>query len=380
MGTLTEEVSHGKDALEGRQDKKVAEDKSNDEEGLESLGRPANDYVKNKLGEDNNSKIKLSTDGIDLTNADVGEKVGDVNTQDDRNSGYAETLPSQKDELWLNNMHFRLLKFKKGINEFKYVALGTAIRINSMLFNPEDKTIRDFTLGAFSAGAEDLSLNTYKIPKKFQYNTSAYKYGELFGHSTMSAIGILGTIIGSGMEGGGTAAAPATGGLSLIGVPAGVVVQTYSAGLTATSAINSAKAGLDIKAMKSEGGSSGSEKRVNEDLGKTDEEQQIKDNFDSLTDKEKEVFGKYEKNGWKGQYGKEGPSKAGREYKNIGERGEEILPEYEADGVTKIQYKEFDINKKDPVTNNRDSKRFVSGSDGSVYYTDDHYMTFKRIK
>ncbi|WP_200861090.1 pre-toxin TG domain-containing protein, partial [Fusobacterium nucleatum] len=77
FGTLTEEVSHGKDALEGRQDKKVAEDKSNNEKGLESLGRPANDYVKNKLGEDNNSKIKLSTDGINLTNANVGEKVGD---------------------------------------------------------------------------------------------------------------------------------------------------------------------------------------------------------------------------------------------------------------------------------------------------------------
>ena len=78
LGTLTEEVSHGKDALEGRQDKKVAEDETNKEKGLESLGRPANDYVKNKLGEDNNSKIKLSTDGIDLTNAAVGEKVGDV--------------------------------------------------------------------------------------------------------------------------------------------------------------------------------------------------------------------------------------------------------------------------------------------------------------
>ena len=66
LGTLTEEVSHGKDALEGRQDKKVAEDETNKEKGLESLGRPANDYVKNKLGEDNNSKIKLSTDGIDI--------------------------------------------------------------------------------------------------------------------------------------------------------------------------------------------------------------------------------------------------------------------------------------------------------------------------
>ena len=77
FGTLTEEISHGKDALEGRQDKKVAEDETNKEKGLESLGRPANEYVKNKLGEDNNSKIKLSTDGIDLTNANVGEKVGD---------------------------------------------------------------------------------------------------------------------------------------------------------------------------------------------------------------------------------------------------------------------------------------------------------------
>ena len=78
FGTITEEISHGKDALEGRQDKKVAEDNSNDEEGLESLGRPANEYVKKRFGEDNNSKIKLTTDGIDLSNADVGEKVGDV--------------------------------------------------------------------------------------------------------------------------------------------------------------------------------------------------------------------------------------------------------------------------------------------------------------
>ena len=82
FGTLTEEVSHGKDALEGRQDKKVAEDETNKEKGLESLGRSANDYVKNKLG-DNSSDIQLSTDGIDLTNADVGEKVGDYMSPED---------------------------------------------------------------------------------------------------------------------------------------------------------------------------------------------------------------------------------------------------------------------------------------------------------
>ena len=40
---------YGKEALEGKQDKKVAEDRSNDEEGLESLGRPANEYVKKRI-------------------------------------------------------------------------------------------------------------------------------------------------------------------------------------------------------------------------------------------------------------------------------------------------------------------------------------------
>ncbi|WP_232623155.1 hypothetical protein [Fusobacterium canifelinum] len=108
LGTLTEEISHGKDALEGRQDKKVAEDKSNDEKGLESLGRPANDYVKNKLGEDNNSKIKLSTDGIDLTNANVGEKVGDVITSEDR-----------KEKARLQAERPINKKIKKAMEEFK---------------------------------------------------------------------------------------------------------------------------------------------------------------------------------------------------------------------------------------------------------------------
>ena len=82
-GVIAEEVSHIQDGLEGRQDKKVAEDETNKEKGLESLGRPINDYVKNKLGDDNSSDIELSTDGIDLTNADVGEKVGDKS-----NDGY----------------------------------------------------------------------------------------------------------------------------------------------------------------------------------------------------------------------------------------------------------------------------------------------------
>ena len=303
FGTITEEISHGKDALEGRQDKKVAEDETNKEKGLESLGRPANDYVKNKLGEDNNSKIKLSTDGIDLTNADVGEKVGDVNTQNDRNSGYGETLPSQKDELWLNKTNFMLLRLRKNTDEFTEKVFITSLYVNtkilSMLFNPKDKTIRDFTLGAFSAGAEDLSLNTYKIPKKFKYNTLSYKYGELFGHSTMSALGILGNITGSGMQGGGTVAAPATGGVSLGVAAIGAGVQTYSVGVIGTSAINSAKVGLDIKAMKSEGGSSdnNSNKSIEDTKNLEKELEELKDGWGkgSFSDKEATIEYHYKK-------------------------------------------------------------------------------------
>ena len=259
LGTLTEEVAHGKDALEGRQDKKVAEDKSNDEEGLESLGRPANEYVKKRFGEDNNSEIKLTTDGIDLSNADVGEKVGDVNTQDDRNSGYAEILPSQQRDPWLNKMNFKLLRLRKNTDEFVEETLISSFYLQMRAYSilsDSGETIRDFTLGALKAGGEDLSLNTYKIPKRFQYNTLAYKNGELFGHFTMSVIGILGTIIGSGMEGIGTAAAPATGGVSFGVAVAGIGVETYSAGVGATASTNFAKTSLEKKAMKSEGGSS----------------------------------------------------------------------------------------------------------------------------
>ena len=308
LGTTTEEVAHGKDALEERQDKKVAEDKSNDEEGLESLGRPANEYVKKKFGEDNNSKIKLTTDGIDLSNADVGEKVGDVNTQDDKNSGYAETLPSQQRDPWLNKMNFKLLRLRKNTDEFLEKTLISSFYLHMRAYSilsDSGETMRDFTLGALKAGGEDLSLNTYKIPKRFQYNTLAYKNGELFGHSTMSAIGILGTIIGSGMEGGGTAAAPVTGGASLEVTAGGVVVETYSAGVGATASTNLPKTSLEIEAMKSEGGSSdnNSNKSIEDTKNLEKELEELKDGWGKGSFPDKEATIKYHYNKHKEEVG-----------------------------------------------------------------------------
>ena len=306
--------------------------KTNDEEGLESLGRPANEYVKKKFGEDNNSKIKLTTDGIDLSNADVGEKVGDVNTQDDRNSGYAEILPSQQRDPWLNKMNFKLLRLRKNTDEFVEETLISSFYLHMRAYSilsDSGETIRDFTLGALKAGGEDLSLNTYKIPKRFQYNTLAYKNGELFGHFTMSVIGILGTIIGSGMEGIGTAAAPVIGGSSVILIGEGILTKTYAAGVGATASTNFAKTSLEKKAMKSEGSSSSSSKTETYDKKEKDEklkkiELKPKEKRPTYRESEKDVYDfldeKYKDNE-NITVQEQASFKGGQEAKHYGEKG-----------------------------------------------------------
>ncbi|WP_338993657.1 hemolysin [Fusobacterium animalis] len=341
-GVIAEEVSHIQDGLEGRQDKKVAEDETNKEKGLESLGRPINDYVKNKLGDDNSSDIELSTDGIDLTNADVGEKVGDY-------------FPKQE--------------------------IDAAGGVKKVFGWDPDKGITLTETGHFLTGFSeailaDMLLNPNLIPEKYKYRSLAYKYGELTGHSTMIGVGYVGSVSGECLQGVGVGAAGETAGASLGISWVGAGVETYSLGLTTVSTINAAKTSLQISAMKAVG-SSGSGGTNNS--GNTNLNQIIENNFNSLTDDEKITFEKYEKNGWKGQYGKEGPSNAGKKYKNDGRDGGQILPKKDING-NNITYNEFDVNKEDPVTNLRDNKRFVRGSDGSVYYTNDHYKTFKRIK
>ena len=100
--------------------------------------------------------------------------------------------------------------------------------------------------------------------------------------------------------------------------------------------------------------------------------EQISNNYKNLTEHEKEVFQNYERTGWKGQYSG-GPSNAGKIFDNDGRDGGEILPK-----KLGLEYREYDINIK--VGPTRDDYRFVRGSDGSVYYTNNHYRTFIRVK
>ena len=72
IGTIAEEQSHIIGKIEGRQ--KVVPDGS--EKGLESLGKPTNDYFKNEFSK-NDKAIGIVSDGKDYSNVDFGEHVGD---------------------------------------------------------------------------------------------------------------------------------------------------------------------------------------------------------------------------------------------------------------------------------------------------------------
>ncbi|PTR31551.1 guanyl-specific ribonuclease Sa [Rhodococcus sp. OK519] len=48
-------------------------------------------------------------------------------------------------------------------------------------------------------------------------------------------------------------------------------------------------------------------------------------------------------------------------------------------GGQKVRYQEWDVNRKQSGRG-RDAERIVTGSDGSAWYTDDHYETFVRMR
>jgi guanyl-specific ribonuclease Sa len=69
--------------------------------------------------------------------------------------------------------------------------------------------------------------------------------------------------------------------------------------------------------------------------------------------------------------------KGGKTFENDGREGAEVLPKTDSEGEP-ITYKEYDVN---PYTKgNRGEERVVIGSNGSQYYSDNHYKKFTRIK
>ncbi len=122
IGTIAEEQSHVIGKIEGRQ--KVVSDGS--EKGLESLGRPTNDYFKNEFSK-NDKAIGIVSDGKDYSNVDFGENVGD-------HPGYLmfvkqeekvrKTLEKNKGDISSSKFHKELIRLARvggqGIIESKY--------------------------------------------------------------------------------------------------------------------------------------------------------------------------------------------------------------------------------------------------------------------
>ena len=67
----------------------------------------------------------------------------------------------------------------------------------------------------------------------------------------------------------------------------------------------------------------------------------------------------------------------GRTFLNLGKGGDQSLPNFDSNANT-IQYREWDVHPH-VQGKNRGAERLVTGSDGSAYYTSDHYRTFVRI-
>ena len=113
IGTIAEEQSHIIGKIEGRQ--KTVPDGS--EKGLESLGRPTNDYFKNQYSK-NDKVIGIVSDGKDYSNVYFGEHVGDWGPDDDHQVSSSKTY--RKD-----NGAFKIIaKPKEGETEGEAIADG----------------------------------------------------------------------------------------------------------------------------------------------------------------------------------------------------------------------------------------------------------------
>ena len=149
IGTIAEEQSHVIGKIEGRQ--KVVPDGS--EKGLESLGKPTNNYFKNEFSK-NDKVIGLKSDGKDYSNVDFGENVGDK-----KNDGYNE---------YKYDLRYT---YQEKINENIY---SQSTKILSKTYT--EKEIQDTIDKNYGKGYYKIDWNRYSKDDEYREQTNYYFY------------------------------------------------------------------------------------------------------------------------------------------------------------------------------------------------------------
>lgn len=237
---------------------------------------------RNEKGEKQTEKIFLSIEN--LNDEEIGaaflvaHETAHLNTYEEGKSGEESSLYTRskvdKEDRKQQFSAAEKEKYLQGLEKYKekksieeQTAEGKAIPEEERE-NFSKEEVGDFVVGFGGAFSQDLTYNTYKIDEKYLPQTNAYHYGKTFGHSASTIVGYIGSSIGGGMNGGGMAFAPVTGGSSLVVIPVGTAVQGYFTGVLVTAGINATiekEQAVTREFSKSNSGSSSTEEKISSD-------------------------------------------------------------------------------------------------------------------
>ena len=351
IGTIVEEGSHVIGKVEGRQRKT-----GTDEKGLESTGRASNEYFSEKY-KDDNPTISIQSDGKDDSNVDFGEHVGDE----------VVTIGV----ISIVAIAGVYVVYQAGKPVGRYLDLDTAKK-NAQL------------LSSSIGGVFDLGRKG--IVKGIDYGANAAnKIGNWIGGNSSSKAKSQSKSVQW------TKATVRKSETVSNKVNSNVKNKSRS---DSNSNRNKNKNKKDNKKKNRSNKNSKNSGKNNTNGNNRNTGQRgnnipgpdytpkgdPESNYDNLPESVKESYKEHSKNSWKSQYndGTNDSWKDNNRFYNEGRKGGEVLPKTDANG-NPIEYTEHDVNPR-PSSGNRDSLRFVRGSDGKTYMTDDHYRTFKEIK
>ena len=351
IGTIVEEGSHVIGKVEGRQRKT-----GTDEKGLESTGRASNEYFSEKY-KDDNPAISIQSDGKDYSNVDFGEHVGDE----------AVTIGV----ISIVAIAGVYVVYQAGKPVGRYLDLDTAKK-NAKLLSSSIGGVFDLGRKGIAKGIDYGANAANKIGNWIGGNSSSKAKSQSksvqWTKATVRKTETVSNKVNSNVKNKSRSDSNSNRNKNKN------KKDNKKKNRSNKNSKNSGKNNTNGNNRNT--GQSGNNVPGPDYIPKGDPES----NYDNLPESVKESYKEHSKNSWKSQYndGTRDPRRIDDKFYNDGRKGGEVLPKTDANG-NPIEYTEHDVNPR-PSSGNRDSLRFVRGSDGKTYMTDDHYRTFKEIK